>query len=183
VLAPLGLGASADEAGVRLAHGELKPAVGLFSPALPPEMWSKVVIILAITAGLCRRACAVAHTLIRLVAWAMPAIMVMDSIDVAQYWVVPPKPRHLPIESTKSSPLRSAARAASRLDRHRPSSGGAASDTIQPPLATGRKTPKSLLAAPSPGMPQSQAVVSASLAASAISGLELRDSSGARGDL
>src|SRR5580704_3926221 len=90
----------------------------------------------------------VAQSFTRLVAWAMPAIMASDSIWVPQWLVSPPKPRHLPIDMTKSMPTSSAVTAAARFCFQSPSSGGVVEEMIQPPLATGRKTPNSCCLAP-----------------------------------
>src|SRR5579859_6823940 len=94
----------------------------------------------------------VAHSFTRLVAWAMPAIMVSDSIWTPQWLVTPPKPRHFPIDMTKSMPTSSAVTDAARFCFHRPSRGGVVEEMIQPPLATGRKTPYSCLFAPMSGL-------------------------------
>ena len=110
----------------------------MLRPALPPEMWSRVVIILAATAGFCSSGWIVAQSFTRRVAWAMPAIMVSDSIWTPQW----------PIDMTKSMPTSSAVIDAARFCFHSPSSGGVVEEMIQPPLATGRKTPNSCCWAP-----------------------------------
>ena len=117
----------------------------MLRPARPPLMWSRVVIILAVTAGFCSSGWTVAQIFTFLVASAMPAIMVTDSSEWPQWLVSPPKPRHLPMDMTKSMPTSSAVIAAARFWVHRSSSGGEVLEMIQPPLATGRKTPNSLL--------------------------------------
>lgn len=84
----------------------------MFRLTRPPETSWRVVSIFAAMAGLWTFACRVAQILIRVVASASAAIIVIDSSERPQWSVVPPKPRHLAIDMMKSSPMLSACRAA-----------------------------------------------------------------------
>ncbi len=87
----------------------------MFSPARPPLMWSRVAIILAVTAGFCSRVWTVAQTFTLEVASARAAINIWLSSAYFQCSVIPPKPFHFAMAMMKSRPMSSASRAISRF--------------------------------------------------------------------
>ena len=62
----------------------------MFSPARPPLIWSRVTIILAVTAGFCSRVWTVVQTFTLLVASASAAISTWLSSAYFQCSVAPP---------------------------------------------------------------------------------------------
>ncbi|MCY1379891.1 hypothetical protein D9M69_676540 [compost metagenome] len=83
--------------------GRCQP-VTRFRPKRPLEMESMVDAMRATMAGGITSEAAVAKSLIFVVTAASPAISVNDSRLWSQNSVLPPKPRSLIIESTKSTP-------------------------------------------------------------------------------